>query len=512
MHGHHRSRRSRARLALVPALLLLVLTACTSQPDETSAGTTSQPTEESPSEASSEATEESEPSADPSSSTSTSSSGSAESSTGLALGVLDDLSIDIRLESVDIERFEIDDDEEEFTLFCFTADVQEVLEPGAFALQGFPDDQVAIAVSAELFEDDTSCVLVGFESGSDVPQYSIGVVGGGAVAEVNGDTNLPGVSPLVGSLAASGGGRTAAPDLINVEVDDTLDRIRYQFDEELDPDSARPELLAQKTSSGEITTAESDVTIENDTVVVSFADGADVEEGTRFQALAGAVTDVQGLPSTPGFVGDATAAPDLVSATPSADIGTQYDFTFDEEVVEGDVAQFVVYTANGDAFAAQDINRPSAEVIRANFPEVEDFADSIVLAAVSPGGVQAIDEGSTDNTLGTAAIAGPGGGGVGTTAGPDLIGAALDPGAGQATLTFDEAIDSDTDPLADQIYVVTESGEVTAATGLVETSGPDVTVIFDESQVEAAAAVIIGPGVVVDEQGDTNPIGSLLAS
>lgn len=180
--------------------------------------------------------------------------------------------------------------------------------------------------------------------------------------------------------------------------------------------------------------------------------------------------------------------------------------------MEGDVAQFVVYTTDGDAFTVDAVNRPSAEVIRASFPEVEDFADSVVLAAVSPGGVQAIDEGSTDNTLGTAAIEANGGAGVGSTAGPDLIGAALDPGAGQATLTFDEAVDSDSDPVADQIFVVTESGEVTPAPGLVETSGADVTVIFDESQVEAAAAVIVGPGVVVDEQGDANPLGSLLAS
>ncbi len=508
LHRNPRPRRSRARVALVPALLLVVVSACTSQPSVQGSSETTPPAAEDPSD-SSEPTLDAEPSEDATSSSAA--SGSAESSTGLALGSLDDLSVDVRLESVDIERFEIDDDEEEFTLFCFTADVQEVVDPGAFALQGFPDDQVAVAVSAELFEDDTSCVLVGFESGSDVPQYSIGVVSGGAVAEINGDTNLPGVSPLVGSLSATGEGRTAAPDLVNVEVDDTLDRIRYQFDTELDPDSAQAELFAKKSSSGEIALAESGVTVENDTVVVSFADGADVEEGTRFQALAGAVADVQGLASTPGFVGDATAAPDLVGATRSSEIGTQYDFTFDEEVVEGDVAQFVVYTANGDAFTAQDINRPSAEVIRANFPEVEDFADSIVLAAVSPGGVQAIDEGSTDNTLGTAAIAGTGGAGAGTTAGPDLIGAALDPGAGQATLTFDEAVDSDSDPAADQIYVVTEAGEVTPATGLVETSGADVTVIFDESQVEAAAAVIVGPAVVVDEQGDANPLGSLLA-
>lgn len=448
-------------------------------------------------------------SSEPSASEST--SGASDEGTGEEVA---NLSFELLLASVSVDTANIDDDEEEFVRYCFTGDIQEVGDPGAFTLQGFDVATVLAAESVELLEEDTSCALVAFASGEDIVEYTIGVVGHDAVREVSGEGSIQGSAPLEGSSPSGAAGGTSGPDLTGATVDSTTDRVTFTFDEELDPESAGSlDAIGYYTSDGDVNVATEIISIEDSSVIAAFdaESGSQVDEAVRFFALGEAVTDRDGVASTAGAAGEATSAPDLVGIARVPDSDTQFDYTFDGEVVEGDAGAFVIYAQDGTAYPADSLTRPSAVVVRANFPDIEEFPAEIILATSGQGAATALDEGETPSTVGAATVGGgeQGDGALDSTSGPDLVGAALDATTGEATFTFDEEVDDDTDVDPGAFSVINESGDLTTASAFIEVRGTDVVVSFDESDVESGVGLTVNSEAVQDFEGNPNTVGTV---
>jgi hypothetical protein len=424
-------------------------------------------------------------------------------------GGADGLSLDMALASAQVREVNLDDDEEEFVTYCFVDEIQEILVPSGFLLQGFDPAQKAAATSVRLFEDRTECVLAGFEAGTDVTAYTIGVVQNAVVANAGREENIQDAAVLGGSATGAMLGATSAADLVSVSREEVVDRVAFTFDEELDEDQqADASRFAFYSTDGEVHVAAEIVSIEGTTVEVGFGEAGveELDDATRFAVLDGAVMDRQGQPSVLGAVGGQTAVPDLVSATDVS--GAQWDFTFDEPVKDAQAANFILYAANATPYVATDARVTDPGTVRATFDEVEDFADQITRAAAGPEAVFSNDATGDSNTVGVEPV-GESRAEGGLTAGPDLRGATLDAAAGQATFVFDEPLEEDLEADPTAFFVVTDTG-AEPAPEFVQVTDTRVVLLFDESALEAAAGVSVNEGAVVDEQGNRNPADTLV--
>ncbi len=77
-------------------------------------------------------------------------------------------------------------------------------------------------------------VLVGFAPGTDLSRYTLGSVNTGAVEDEANEANLPGSVPLEGSTVAGSQNMTDGPDLTSVRAINSLDRVVYTYDEQID--------------------------------------------------------------------------------------------------------------------------------------------------------------------------------------------------------------------------------------------------------------------------------------
>jgi hypothetical protein len=182
-----------------------------------------------------------------------------------------------KIESAEVLEVNLDDSEQEFVRFTFTQDIQELPDDAsALSLRGYDPQQVAEAVSVRLDEDDNSSLIVGFEPGTDVEMYTIAVAESGAVVDDEGNGNVQDASEVNG--VDPNEGLTTRPELADVEVDESRNRIDYIFDEQLDEDAEmEDERLGFYTEDGDRRTGNI-VSIEDERVTVSFDaedDGSD---------------------------------------------------------------------------------------------------------------------------------------------------------------------------------------------------------------------------------------------
>jgi hypothetical protein len=406
---------------------------------------------------------------------------------------------------------ELDDSRAQFVDYCFAAPIQELAEPQGFALLGFDSTQRVVATEAELSEDRRNCVIASYPAGTDVTSYSLGTVRNSVVVARDGEVNIKDAAPLTGRGSgvenAARSGATSAPELVRVEIDQSLNQARYIFDEDsLGAGTVGAAAFGYYTLDGTARAATRVLSLEEDSAVVEFAEGQ-LEDARRFFTLPGAVIDRKRVPSNLGVFGARTTAPDLVSVVRESP--AQYDFTFDEPVNAEIGNRFFLYTSDADQLTGGAVTRPDANTVRVTFTGAGDI-DTIVRGAVAPQAVTALDADGITNTIGAERVRGGGSGDQGVTSGPDLIDVMLEPDTGRALFVFDETLDDEA-PLLAQFSLVTEGGEMSAAKEIVdvtgaEVSGNTVVVLFDEADAQAAALASVGTGAVVDQQGNRSPV------
>jgi hypothetical protein len=413
---------------------------------------------------------------------------------------IENVAANLNLESARIESLNLDDTDQEYAVYHFGRVIHEIRDAHGFTLQGYNAGTKAMAADARLVQGDPSSVLVGFAPGTDLAGYTLASVDIGALNDEAGEANLPGTVPLEGSTAAGSQNLTAGPDLVSMRVINSLDRVVYTYDEQIDEHNG---LDASKygfyTADGMSVPAKSVVTADDNSVTVAF--DRQTEDGVLFWAKQGAAKDLRGLESTPGSIGTSTTAPDLVSV--SNVIGqSQFDYTFDAPVTNVDPAKFVVYAADGTAYKATGFARPSADVVRIAIPEIHKFSANMALAAADEGAVKANDGSQVPSTLASRHIESSVNG---LTAGPWLTSVSMDEAVGQVRFVFDKPVDDDLTYDAKNFMIMTPAGDLVRAASMVEVTGNSILMNFDKNIVHAAHGVVINNGAVSDFQGQKSP-------
>jgi hypothetical protein len=427
-------------------------------------------------------------------------------------GLGENLSIGMRPQSAAIVSVNLDDSDSEFVEFRFADRVQEIRNPQAFILQDYAGEAAVAATSARLVQGrgGADSVLAGFPSGTDLRSYTLAVVENGAVANRDGDSNVQASVRLAGSQTPTGPGRTAGPDLVAVSHDETLNRITYRFDEQIDGGAGlNPTGFGFYTQDGARHEGSSIVTSEDNWVTIQFdeAAGAQVENALSEFVGAQAVEDLKGSANPIGAMAGLTSLPELVSTTPVAGMPTQLDFRFNRVVSHGDLGAFAAYSEVGTPYRGVSLSRPSAQVVRVTFPAIRDFSNQIVMGAVASGAVRALDTAGEENSIATAPVRSSHVA-WGATSGPNLVASKLDRATGEVTFTFDKKLDDDiaVDPSA--FSIITVSNRLEPGSALLLVHGKRAIVQFAENAVAGAEGITIDAGAVADYQGHPNPVST----
>jgi hypothetical protein len=413
---------------------------------------------------------------------------------------IENVAADLTLESVRIESVNLNDTDAEYAVYRFGRVVHEIRDAQAFTLKGFNVDTQAKAGDARLVQGDPTSVLVGFAPGTDLTRYTLGSVNTGAVGDEAGEANLPGSVPLEGSIVAGAANLTDGPDLVSVRAINSLERVVFTYDEQIDERGGDASKFGYYTADGKAVPALSLITADDNSITVGF--DRQTEDGVLFWAESGAAKNLRGIESSPGSVGAATAAPDLVSV--SSVIGrSQFDYTFDAPVTDVALDKFVVYAADGTAYTAKGFARPSAEVVRIAIPEIHDFSGNMALAAADEGAVKADDRSRVASSLGSRQLGSTSASGL--TAGPYLTSVSLDDAVGQVRFVFDKPVDDDMTYDIVNFMIMTPSGDLVRSASMVEVTGNTILMNFDKNIVHAAKGVVVNDGAVQDFQGRKSP-------
>jgi hypothetical protein len=411
---------------------------------------------------------------------------------------------DLMLERARIESVNLDDDEEEYVVYSFGDYVHEVRSASDFSLTSYDVDTRVQGQTARIVQGDPRSVLVGFPSMTDINRFSIASVQIGAVQDEAQEGNVPATVPLDGSDVANGANNaTDGPDLMSIRTLDTLERVQFNYDEQIDENgSANASKFGYYTLDGKKVPARSIITAEDNGVTVEF--DRQTEEASLFYAESGAIRNSRGIESTAGSVGERTTAPDLVSV--SGVIGeTQFDYTFDDSVSDIDLSKFVLYAADGTKYEATGFARPDATTVRVALPAIQDFSGNIALAAAEEGAVRADNGSDVPNTVGSERV-GSDTPRLGYTSGPTLESVRIDNSTGQILFVFDKEIDDDIVYDPNNFKVITEAGDLVTARSFVEVSDDNRSVLmnFDQNIADASRGVAILEGAVKDDQGEMN--------
>lgn len=421
-------------------------------------------------------------------------------------GRTDGLTRDLKLSSATVESLDLQASDEEYVIFTFEDNVNELQNETGFIVRGKTEDGERNSVSARLVRDENNQVLVGFEDGTDLDNYSIASVETDTVRDESDEGN-PFTTVELGG-ADGDESSIAGPSLESVTVNETLNRIEYTFDADLDADATSDaSAFGYRTMSGREETGAEIVDVDDENVAVDF-DSA-VEDAERIFVSGGAATDEQGVENPPASLGGDTASPELTSVERVGDRLTEYDFSFSDDVASPDPALFEVYDESGDAYPASDWSRVDADTVRLYFPDTRDFGDEIVLGATEAGAVTDNGNGSDiTNTLASQSLDG-GEQGEGPTDGPDLLGTVSDAETGEVVFEFDEALDEDQEPDPSQFQALTMEGDLVEGRHFVEIGENSDTAIitFDSNIAAAAEDYIVEPDAVTDYQGHGNPGG-----
>jgi hypothetical protein len=414
---------------------------------------------------------------------------------------IENVAANLTLESARIESLNLNDTDQEYAVYHFGRVVHEIKHAQGFTLKGFNVDTKASAADARLIKGDPTSVLVGYAPGTDLSRYTLASVEIGAVEDEAGEANLPGSVPLEGSTVAGAQNLTDGPDLVSVRAINSLDRVVYTYDEQIDEraggDASR---FGYSTADGKTVPAKSIITADDNSVTVAF--DRQTEDGVLFWAKSAEAKNLRGIESSPGSIGTSTTAPDLVSV--SNVIGqSQFDYTFDAPVTDVALDKFVVYATDGTAYAAKGFARPSAEVVRIAIPEIHKFSANMALASADEGAVKADDASMVASTPGSRHIGSTAANGL--SAGPYLTSVSMDDAVGQVRFVFDKPVSDDLTYDAANFMIMTPAGDLVRAGSMVEVTGNTILMNFDKNIVHAARGVVVSDGAVQDFQGQKSP-------
>jgi hypothetical protein len=409
----------------------------------------------------------------------------------------------LSLQSAQVVSQDLNDQNEEYVQFNFRRPLVSVNDETGFTLSGYATEQSASSMDARIVHGNTNAVLVGFKPGTDVRGFTMATIDNGVVSDESERTN-----PRAG-VALGGTNHTTtvtdAPMLQSATRNNTLGQVVYTFDHNLNTDAANADAshFSFYTLDGKKVVADSIITISNKQVTAQFQNDQ-VRDAVRYTVDDGAVTDARtGMAGVADSIGGLTSAPGLTAVSPL--IGrTQFDFTFSQPVSKVDASNFVVYTADGTAHTASSAVRPSANVVRVAFPDVQKFGTMVTLATAEQGAVQATNGSTAASTPGSDVV----GHESGLTAGPDLTAVHINRSTGQVRYVFDKAVDDNKTYDPSDFNLVTSSGDVVPANGFVEVRGHSVVLNFDPSDAGSASIASINGGAVQTFEGSPSPIGS----
>lgn len=412
------------------------------------------------------------------------------------------VAVDLQLDTVSVEEFELGDDEGEALRYCFSDRLADVRDGERLVLIGIDPTDQRQAVAARVIDTAPACLLVRFPADTDITQYALAHAGPGAVS---GSEDRPNTPRTVAIPSARLAGESTVPELDDVVLDAVQDQIDFVFDEVIEPASvSEPGQFGFFTRSADFVAATRLVSVTERIVTVAFDRGA-VEEAVRPAVSAGAVRDEQGTPNPALAGGGATTGPDPVRARRSTATRSQFEVTFDEPVsAQTSVPdRFEVLTVAGRSVRGRTVETISPRTLRISLTEPLEGTDQPALLSVQRGAVEANEVDGVASTsgiipLGASGFAGP-------TAGPDLTEVSIEPRTGRVALTFDEPLAEDLRPDPGSVVVVTASGQPVRADRLVAVDQRRLTVNVSMPDVESAALVALDGGVVTSPLGTPNP-------
>lgn len=397
---------------------------------------------------------------------------------------------DLKLESTEITDARPGDDQPEYAEFCFESEIEEMGTEGGqgFYVQGYSSQIRVSAQEVSQSEEDASCLQVGFAPGTALDDYSVGVVAPGVIMNAEDEPNAMDSAELEGASGLAG--RTSAPELTEVEVQEENQRAVFVFDQPIQgqqrPEGqtrrggapgetaeagervgqgaqgseawqgqVNPDWLGYYTTEGRAVTADEVVGVDRNRVELQFeteqaeaegqegAETGGLDEAVRWFAHRGAVMDRQGEHGVITSTGQKTDAPDLMAVDRESE--TEWMFEFDQAVAEPDATNFALYTDGGQMFQGAEASvGEEGETVQVTCPDGRKYSESVTMAAVAPqavrsDGMDGMDEMSdVSNTIGASEVEGPAA--RGPTSGPDLVGVEADSEQGQVTFQFDEMV------------------------------------------------------------------------
>jgi hypothetical protein len=387
----------------------------------------------------------------------------------------------------------------------FAGPIVGTADAAGFTVEHDASGLIARATSTARVRGSDDRLLVSFPPGTDLEHAAVVTVTAGTVWDRAGHTNVP--DSLALPQGRSGGrpvGRIPGPELTHVDVDRTLDRVTFVFDEPLER-RATASSFTVVMPDGHRSHGQRIVDVSDRRVLVDFA--VPVADAVRFGATRGSARNRHGAPAALGAVGEATAAPDLL-AVERGPGGVQFDFRFDEAVQDAVASRFTVYDHEGVAWRGRMAVRPSPDVVRVAFPELPTTADEqVTLAVASPGAVRSLS-GHAQSTAGAVSHTTPPPR-VGPTLAPDPISWSRDDDTGQLVVRFDEPLDAFGSPSPDSFHLVGVNGRITPTHAIVEIDRETLRLNASPADVRAAVGLIVDRGAVSDASGGRNALASM---
>jgi hypothetical protein len=417
------------------------------------------------------------------------------------------------------------------TPFCislkFSRPITKIANQQGFALSGFsPSARISSQTAKVIHNNGADEVLAGYAPGTDVRGFTAATVAPGAVQVQSGRAGLPGTVALGGS---NNKGTLDLPTLKSAHGNATLNQVTYHFSQNIknsqskqgqskQGQSSKGGLNAKDfgfyTKSGHAVRGSQIVTSDLHDVTVQFP--RQVRNAARYFANADAVTSARGLQNVPTATGHATAAPSLADVS-DLQGATQFTYTFNQPVSSVTAKDFLVYTAGGKELHGMSYVKPSSTTVKVAFPQIQRYGHAVTAAAVNQGAVKASNSSQAANTVGldrvgTSSSNSPAKatsitkiGGI--TSGPDLKSVAVDKNTGQVHYTFDKAVDNAKTYQPQHFQLVTDAGDVVAASGVVGVNGKTVTVDFNPTVAASAHDAAVSANAVQSFIEVGNPVG-----
>ena len=313
--------------------------------------------------------------------------------------------------------------------FCFDKTISNTgpqggtLDATRFMLGGYRFDVAVAGLSVGVDTANTNCAQVGFSR--DLSQYSFGTVADNAVvwnAGGNGALgNIGDSTANLDSVSHSGtADHTTGPDLVSVLIDNTNNRIIYNFDKSVGSISAgTDQRFLFYDSNGKARYAQFVVGSGGASIAVQFANADSVSLAKLAVVIRGVAGsegqptgtthdctstsdsapfaacdqggDFQtGAPTESVPVGDGlTARPGLLSAALVPGPSNQIDFNFSLPITQGEASDLVAVTSNGQEVQANSetiLSTPSSScgtcTVRATFSNanLQNFQEEVVKA------------------------------------------------------------------------------------------------------------------------------------